>query len=115
MFPILDILFVSSYLHTCILVVHDLGTPCGNELTVSGVLYFLDHIYNNSTADIRLVNGTSPYDGRIEIRTNSSWGIVCSNNGFGATEAIVACRMLGIEYVNLNNYAFRNINCTFLT
>jgi len=71
-------------------------------LIVYGVLCFLDHIYNNSTAEIRLVNGTSTYDGRIEIRTNSSWGIVCSN-GFGATEAIVACRMLGIEYVKLIN------------
>jgi len=44
--------------------------------------------------DIRLVNGTNLYDGRVEICWNETWGTVC--DGFWSTfDATVACRQLG--------------------
>ena len=44
--------------------------------------------------DIRLVNGTTFYEGRVEICWNETWGTVCDVfwSGF---EAQVACRQLG--------------------
>lgn len=44
--------------------------------------------------DIRLVGGTSRYEGRIEICINDGWGGVCSP-GWGAFDTRVVCRQLG--------------------
>ncbi|XP_025103108.1 deleted in malignant brain tumors 1 protein-like [Pomacea canaliculata] len=43
----------------------------------------------------RLVNGTA-VSGRLEIFSNGEWSTVC-DDGFGNTEATVACRMLGFN------------------
>ena len=47
--------------------------------------------------DIRLVNGTSRYEGRIEFCNNNQWGTVC-DDGFARTDAAVVCRQLGFDY-----------------
>ena len=44
----------------------------------------------------RLVNGTSPHSGRLEVQHDGEWSTVCED-GFGAEEARVACRMLGLD------------------
>jgi len=43
--------------------------------------------------DVRLRNAGSLLEGRLEICVNRVWGTVCSN-GFGQSEARVACRKL---------------------
>ena len=45
-------------------------------------------------ADIRLVNGTTAFEGRVEICWNETWGTICDGfwSGF---DAQVACRQLG--------------------
>ncbi|CAG2205114.1 PRSS12 [Mytilus edulis] len=44
---------------------------------------------------VRLVNGSYPWEGRVEINTlNGSWGTIC-DDGFGVEEAQVICGMLG--------------------
>lgn len=43
----------------------------------------------------RVVNGTSSA-GRLEIFYNGTWGTLCKK-GFGYREALVACRMLGLN------------------
>ena len=43
---------------------------------------------------IRLVGGTLPNEGRIEVCLNRRWGTVCSA-GFFNVDARVACRQLG--------------------
>ena len=48
---------------------------------------------NCNDGDLQLVNGTETM-GRLEICINNAWGTVCSN-GFGRTEAAVACTQLG--------------------
>lgn len=47
--------------------------------------------------DLRLVDRSdenSTISGRLEICINNAWGTVC-DNGFGRTEAAVACAQLG--------------------
>ncbi|KAL4223327.1 hypothetical protein ACF0H5_016798 [Mactra antiquata] len=48
----------------------------------------------------RLVNGSTPHDGRLEMSLDSStWGTVCTN-GYSIREARVICRMLGFPSSN---------------
>ena len=52
----------------------------------------------SSGVEIRLVDGETPLEGRLEIRNeaavNGSWGTVCDDY-FNRRAATVACRMLG--------------------
>lgn len=43
--------------------------------------------------DLRLINGSSQYDGRVEILVNNSWGTIC-DDGFDLIDADVLCNML---------------------
>ncbi|XP_073717227.1 scavenger receptor cysteine-rich domain-containing protein DMBT1 [Misgurnus anguillicaudatus] len=54
--------------------------------------------------DIRLVNGTSPCDGRLQVLYNNHWGSVC-HTGWGLEEAAVVCEELGCGgLVELQSY-----------
>nr|XP_055046948.1 CD5 antigen-like [Misgurnus anguillicaudatus] len=44
--------------------------------------------------DIKLVNGTSPCNGRLRVLYNNHWGSVC-HTGLGLEEAAVVCKELG--------------------
>lgn len=49
---------------------------------------------NKAPFEIRLVNGSSPLEGRVEIRHHGIWGTVCDDD-FSAATARVICRSLG--------------------
>ena len=50
---------------------------------------------------VRLVGGISPYEGRLEVFYNNTWGTVCDDY-FDNIDATVACKSLGsglIHYI----------------
>lgn len=61
---------------------------------------------NCNPGDVRLVNGSSNTEGRLEVCYNNVWGSVCSTN-FDVTDAFVVCKELGLgisgEYLYLTN------------
>ena len=46
------------------------------------------------TFTVRLVDGSTPYEGRVELYYQGQWGSVCSS-GFDLREANVVCQQLG--------------------
>ena len=69
---------VLHYIHACIIAVSDVK------------------IVNCTEGEVRLVNGSSPNKGRVEICIDQSWATVCSN-GFDYRESRVICGQLGYQ------------------
>ena len=60
-----------------------------------------DHIagvrcYGEFGIPIRLANGTSFNEGRVEIKYNGRWGTIC-DNVWAISDVTVVCRQLGYE------------------
>ncbi|XP_011499966.1 PREDICTED: uncharacterized protein LOC105363863 [Ceratosolen solmsi marchali] len=51
-------------------------------------------LHCNVPFELRLVNGTSPKEGRVEIRHHGIWGTVCDDDFSNATAKVI-CRSLG--------------------
>ena len=68
---------------------------------------FPDHCNNG---DLRLMGGSTRYEGRVELCWNETWGTIC--DGFWSTnDANVACRQLG--FLDTGNTISMYIGFTF--
>ena len=55
---------------------------------------------NDEEGDVRLIDGVSIYEGRIEVCTGGEWGTICNYN-WDSREAVVICRQLGFPSVGV--------------
>lgn len=52
---------------------------------------------NEADVQIRLAGGRTDQEGRVEIKFNKGWGLICGD-GWSLFEAAVVCRQLGLSY-----------------
>ena len=67
------------------------------------ILHFVATVQNCTDWDIRLVGGSSPLQGRVEVCYMNQWGTICGYD-IVPTVANVICRQLGYSYYNPTVY-----------
>ena len=70
--------------------------------------------FNCSDGDVRLVDGSTDFEGRVEVCISRVWGTVCSSwsryyylSSWNVNDAKVVCRQLGHQ--ELGNNMTRNV------
>ncbi|XP_030846995.1 deleted in malignant brain tumors 1 protein [Strongylocentrotus purpuratus] len=82
----------------------DAGVRCGIDISTTTVDPFqwltTTTSYYDGIYDVRLVNGPSPSEGRVEILYNGQWNTICDDYWNPETAAVV-CRQLGYSTDNV--------------
>lgn len=71
------------------------------------IFFFLLDEEPCSSGEVRLVDGTTHAEGRVEVCYDGVWGSVCdSSNSWGYNEASVVCLQLGFQVASMHVYHF---------
>ncbi|XP_052826276.1 deleted in malignant brain tumors 1 protein [Octopus bimaculoides] len=73
------------------------GTVCDDswrEENAQVICQMLGYSFRYENVEVRLVDGDSPANGRVEIKFKERWGTIC-DEGWDDNDAVVVCRMIG--------------------
>ena len=74
--------------------------PSCTTTMLLNIFITVDSVGSNCTyGDVRLVDGSNQYEGRLEVCINDQWGTICDNS-WAPTDATIVCKQLGYAYTS---------------